>query len=58
MTKAEILDSFKQLPTEERLEVIEAASRMMREEIEAARLKAERKKRLRAAAEEELPRID
>jgi hypothetical protein len=56
MTKTEILAALKNLTTEERLEIIEAASRMMREEIaEKASRKAERKQRLRAAAEAAVP---
>lgn len=56
MTKTEILTALKLLTTEERLEIIEAASRMMREEIEEkAQRKAEKKKRLRAAAEKAIP---
>ncbi|MEP0877828.1 hypothetical protein NDA00_18610 [Funiculus sociatus GB2-M2] len=56
MTKTEILAALKQMTTEERLEIIEAASRMMREEIEdKARIIAEKKKRLRAAAEAAIP---
>lgn len=52
MTKIEILEALKQMTAEERLEIIEAISRMMREEIEEKdRRKAERKKRLRAEAE-------
>jgi hypothetical protein len=51
MTKTEILAALKNLTAEERLEIIEAASRMMREEIEEkAQRKAERKQKLRAAA--------
>ncbi|MEW5859205.1 MAG: hypothetical protein AB1861_17775 [Cyanobacteriota bacterium] len=56
MTKAEILAALKQMTTEERLEIIEATSRMMREEIEEkANLKAARKQRLRASAEAAIP---
>jgi hypothetical protein len=56
MTKAEILAALKQMTTEERLEIIEAASRMMREDIEEkARLKTEREQRLAAAAEAAIP---
>ncbi|MEP6497543.1 hypothetical protein [Microcoleus vaginatus] len=52
MTKTEILAALKNLTAEERLEIIEAASRMMREEIEEkAQRKAERKRKLRVAAE-------
>ena len=52
VTKTEILAALKNLTAEERLEIIETASRMMREEIEEkARRKAERKRKLRAAAE-------
>jgi len=41
---------------EERLEIIETASRMMREEIEEkAQRKAERKRKLKAAAEAAVP---
>jgi hypothetical protein len=56
VTKTEILAALKTLTTEERLEIIETASRMMREEIEQkAQRKAERKLRLRAAAEAAVP---
>jgi hypothetical protein len=52
VTKTEILAALKNLTAEERLEIIETVSRMMREEIEEkAQRKAERKRRLRAAAE-------
>ncbi len=52
VTKTEILAALKNLTAEERLEIIETASRMMREEIEEkAQRKAERKRKLRAAAE-------
>jgi hypothetical protein len=56
MTKAEILAALKNLTPEERLEIIETASRMMREEMEEkVERKAERKRRLRAAAEAAVP---
>jgi hypothetical protein len=56
VTKTEILAALKTLTTEERLEIIETASRMMREEIEAkAQRKAEKKRQLRAAAEAAVP---
>lgn len=56
MTKTEILTALKQMTTEERLEVIETASRLMREEIEEKnRIKEERNKRLKAAAEAAIP---
>lgn len=56
MTKTEILQALKQMTTEERLEIIEAATRMVREEIEQkARHKAEREQQLAAAAEAALP---
>ncbi len=56
MTKTEILAALKNLTAEERLEIIETASRMMREEIEEkAQRKAERKRKLRAAAEAAVP---
>lgn len=56
MTKTEILQALKQMTTSERLEVIETASRLMREDIEdKARLKAETKQRLAAAAEAAIP---
>ncbi|WP_242716995.1 hypothetical protein [Microcoleus vaginatus] len=56
MTKTEILAALKNLTAEERLEIIETASRMMREEIEEkAQRKVERKRRLRAAAEAAVP---
>lgn len=52
MTKTEILAALKNLTPEERLEIIETASRMMREEMEEKiQRKVERKRRLRAAAE-------
>ena len=52
MTQAEILEALKQMTTEERLEIIEAASRIMRQEIEEKALaKAEMKQKLAAAAE-------
>jgi hypothetical protein len=35
MTKAEVLEALKQMTTEERLEVIETASKLIREEIVA-----------------------
>lgn len=51
MTTTEILAALKNLTAEERLEIIEAASRMMREEIEEkVQRKAERKQKLKAAA--------
>lgn len=56
MTKTEILAALKQMSTKERLEIIEAASRMMREEIEQKALaKAEMKQKLAAAAEAAIP---
>ncbi len=56
MTKTEILAALKNLTAEERLEVIETASRMMRDEIEQkAQRKVERKLKLRAAAEAAVP---
>lgn len=56
VTKTEILAALKNLTAEERLEIIETASRMMREEIEQkAQRKAERKRKLRAAAEAAVP---
>jgi hypothetical protein len=56
MTKTEILAALKNLTPEERLEVIETASRMMREEIEQkAQRKVDRKLKLRAAAEAAVP---
>jgi hypothetical protein len=56
MTKAEILEALKHLATEERLEIIETASRMMREEIaEKARRKADLDRQLQAAAEAAVP---
>jgi hypothetical protein len=56
MTKTEILEALKQMTTEERLEIIEAISRMMREEIEEKdRGKTERKKRLTVAAKAAIP---
>ena len=52
MTKTEILAALQNLTAEERLEIIETASRMMREDIEAkVQRKAERKRQFRAAAE-------
>ncbi|MEG4939954.1 hypothetical protein [Microcoleus sp. F4-D5] len=56
VTKTEILAALKNLTAEERLEIIETASRMMREEIEEkAHRKAERKRKLRASAEAAVP---
>ena len=56
MTKTEILAALKTLTAEERLEIIETASRMMREDIEAkVQRKAERKRQFRAAAEAAVP---
>ncbi len=56
VTKTEILAALKTLTAEERLEIIETASRMMREEIEAkAQRKADKKRQLRAAAEAAVP---
>jgi len=56
VTKTEILAALKNLTAEERLEIIETASRMMREEIEEkAQRKAERKRKLTAAAEAAVP---
>ena len=56
MTKTEILAALKNLTPEERLEIIETASRMMREEMEEkVQRKAERKRKLRAAAEAAVP---
>ncbi|MCC3412988.1 MAG: hypothetical protein JGK24_20925 [Microcoleus sp. PH2017_29_MFU_D_A] len=52
VTKTEILAALKNLTAEERLEIIETASRMMRDDIEQkAQRKAEKKRQLRAAAE-------
>ncbi len=56
VTKTEILAALKNLTAEERLEIIETASRMMRDDIEQkAQHKVERKLRLRAAAEAAVP---
>ncbi|MGB3265850.1 MAG: hypothetical protein WBA89_18040 [Microcoleus sp.] len=56
MTKTEILEALKNLTAEERLEIIETASRMMRDDIEQkAQRKVERKRKLRAAAEAAVP---
>ena len=56
VTKTEILAALKNLTAEERLEIIETASRMMREEIEEkVQRKAERKRKPRAAAEAAVP---
>lgn len=52
MTKAEILEALKQMTAEERLEVIETASRLLREElVEQPKLKVERELSLVEAAE-------
>jgi hypothetical protein len=52
VTKTEILAALPNLTAEERLEIIETASRMMRDDIEQkAQRKVERKLKLRAAAE-------
>ena len=56
MTKTEILAALQNLTAEERLEIIETASRMMREDIETkVQRKAERKRQFRAAAEAAVP---
>lgn len=56
MTKTEILAAIKQMTTEQRLEIMEAISRMMREEIEEKnRIKQEIDKQIRAAAEAAIP---
>lgn len=56
MTQIEILAALKHMTTEERLEIIETASRLMREEIvEKNRIKEERNKRLEAAVEAAIP---
>ncbi|MFB2891829.1 hypothetical protein ACE1CI_02680 [Aerosakkonemataceae cyanobacterium BLCC-F50] len=56
MTKTEILQALKQMTTDERLEIIEAASIMMREEIaEKAKRKAEREEKLAAAVQDAIP---
>lgn len=52
MTKAEILEALKQMTAEERLEVIETASRLIREELaKHPKLKVERELSLVEAAE-------
>lgn len=52
MTKAEILEALKQMTAEERLEVIETASRLLREElVEQPKLKVERELSLVEATE-------
>ncbi len=52
MTKAEILAALKRMTTEERLEVIETASRLIREELaEQPKLNVERELSLAEAAE-------
>ncbi|MEC4814943.1 MAG: hypothetical protein SAK29_16930 [Scytonema sp. PMC 1069.18] len=52
MTKAEVLEALKQMTTEKRLEVIETASRLVREELVAkSKLKIEPKLSLAEAAE-------
>ena len=54
MTKTEILQALKQMTTDERLEIIEAASIMMREEIaEKAKRKAEIEEKLAAAVQDD-----
>jgi hypothetical protein len=58
MTQTEILEELKKLSTEERLAVIEAALRLIREnlqQVEQPVLRAERQRRLAAAAEALLP---
>lgn len=52
MTKAEVLEALKQMNTKERLEIIETASRLIREELaEQPKLKVERELSLASAAE-------
>ena len=52
MTKAEVLEALKQMSTAERLEIIETASKLIREEIaEQPKLKVERGLSLSQAAE-------
>jgi hypothetical protein len=58
VTKTEILAALKNLTAEERLEIIETASRMMREEIEEkAQRKAERKRKLRVRSRSSSQRL-
>lgn len=56
MTQAEILEALQQMKTEERVAIIEAAARMIREEAEQkAQRKAERERRMIEAAKEAIP---
>ena len=58
MVQAEILEAIKKLPTAERLAVIEAALRLIREDLQQTELRLtpeERKLHLAAAAEALLP---
>lgn len=52
MTKAEVLEALKQMTTEERLEIIEIASRLSQEELaQQSRLKVEQHLTLAEASE-------
>lgn len=52
MTKAEVLEALKQMSTEERLEIIETASKLIREELaEQPKLKVKRELSLAEAVE-------
>jgi hypothetical protein len=52
MTKVEVLEALKQMSTAERLEIIEAASKLIREELaEQPKLKVERELSLAEAVE-------
>ena len=56
MTNVEMLAVIKQMTTQERLETIEAISRMMREELQQqAQRKAEMEQKLKAAAVAAIP---
>ena len=56
MTQSEILEALKQMTNQELLEIIETASRIMREEIaEKARLKTDKNQRLQAAVKAAIP---
>ena len=56
MTQSEILEALKQMTNQELSEIIETASRIMREEIaEKTRLKTDKNQRLQAALKTAIP---
>ena len=55
MTQTEILEELRKLSPEERLQVVEAAIHLVREDLQHSSSVAERKRQLSAAAEALLP---